>query len=73
MSRLALLYTPFSHINQKYVGDMSQKNHDNFAGDAQGNPNSKDQKLGRSWPDWKVTPGPIPNAAAYKFMHEKQG
>jgi hypothetical protein len=52
---------------------MSQKNYDNFAGDAQGNPNSKDQELGRSWPAWKVTPVPLPNAAAYKFMHEKQG
>jgi hypothetical protein len=68
-----MIYTIFAHINQKYVDNISQKNYDNFAGDAQGNPNSKDQALGRSWPAWKVTPVPLPNAAAYKFMHEKQG
>jgi hypothetical protein len=59
----SIIHTIFSHINQKYVGDMSQKNYDDLAGDAQGNPNSKERKLGRSWPAWKGIPGPLPHVA----------
>jgi hypothetical protein len=44
----SIIHTVFSHINQKHMGDIPQKNYDNFAGDAQGNPTSKDQELGRS-------------------------
>ena len=69
----SIMRTVFSHINQKYMGDMPQKNYGDFARDAQGIPNSKERALGRAQPAWKGTSDPLPNAAVYKFMHEKQG